>query len=175
MKASSKLFPLAASAVLLFASAAASQAQTITATPPSLSFAYQIGSVNPVAQTVSVSGTAGLGITVTKQAPTIGASEWLFFSSSSSLPFTITVFVLANSSFPAGVYHATITVAAANGTGTPLVIPVSFTVSANPLLTASPGSLAFQYSLNGSQPANQTISIGSSGVTSLNFTAHPPR
>ena len=173
MKASTKLFPLAASAVLLFASAAATEAQTITATPPSLSFAYQIGSVNPVAQTVTVSGTAGLGITVTKQAPTIGASEWLFFSSSSSLPFTMTVFVLANSSFPAGVYNATITVAAANGTGTPLVIPVSFTVSANPLLTASPGSLAFQYSLNGSQPANQTISIGSSGVTSLNFTATP--
>jgi len=171
MKALSQLFPLAASAVLLFASVLTGQAQTITANPSSLAFAYQIGSVNPSAQTLSISGTAGLAVTVTRQAPAIGASEWLFVSAGSSLPFTMTVFVLANSSFPAGAYNASITVAATNGSGTPLVIPVSFTVSANPLLTSSPSTLTFQYALNGSQPANQTASIGSSSAAQLNFTA----
>ncbi|HZO52661.1 MAG TPA: hypothetical protein VFB63_08090 [Bryobacteraceae bacterium] len=172
MKVPTQMFHLAASAVLLFASVPAVKAQ-ITAAPASLAFVYQVGSVNPAAQTVNVSGPAGLAVTVTKQAPAIGPSEWLYFSSSSSLPFTMTVFVLANSSFPPGNYSATITVAATNGSGTPLVIPVSFKVSTNPLLTSTPGSLTFQYALNGSQPPQQTVSLGSSGTTQLNFTATP--
>ncbi|MEP7365495.1 MAG: hypothetical protein ABI972_19755 [Acidobacteriota bacterium] len=173
MKAPTQMLHLAAAAVLLFASATAMKAQTISASPASLAFAYQVGSVNPSAQTVNVSGTADLAVTVTKQAPTIGASEWLFFSAGNKLPFTMTVFVLANSSFPVGTYSAQITVAAANGTGTPLVIPVSFTVSTNAQLTSSPASLTFQYALNGSQPSQQTVSLGSSGTSQLNFTATP--
>ena len=173
MKAPTQMFPLAAAAVLLFASMPAMNAQSITASPATLAFAYQIGSVNPSAQTVNVSGTAGMAVTVTKQAPLIGASEWLFISSSSTLPFTMTVFVLANSSFPPGNYSAQISVAAANGTGTPLLIPVSFTVSTNAQLTAAPASLTFQYALNGSQPPQQTVSLGSSGTSQLNFTATP--
>ena len=81
MKAPTQMFPLAAAAVLLFASMPAMNAQSITASPATLAFAYQIGSVNPSAQTVNVSGTAGMAVTVTKQAPLIGASEWLFISS----------------------------------------------------------------------------------------------
>lgn len=171
MKAITQMFPFAASAVLLFASSQASTAQTITASPASLAFVYQIGSVNPAAQTVNVSGPAGLAVTVTRQAPAIGPSEWLYVSASNSLPFTMTVFVLANAAFPAGVYNAQITVAPSNGTGTPLVIPVTFTVSANALLTSTPASLTFQYALNGSQPAQQTVSLGTSGSTQLNFSA----
>lgn len=173
MKARTQWFHFAAPAMLLLAGAQAVSAQNLTAAPAALSFAYQIGSVNPTAQTVQVTGTAGQTVTVTKQATPIGASDWLYFSSSSSLPFTMTVFVLANSSFPAGVYTATITVTPAGSQATPLIIPVTFTVSANPLFTAAPASLVFQYALNGASPPNQTISLGSSSVASLNFTATP--
>ncbi|MCC7234967.1 MAG: hypothetical protein IT163_06675 [Bryobacterales bacterium] len=173
MKARTQWFHFAAPAVLLLAGVQAVSAQNITAAPASLSFAYQIGSVNPTAQTVQVTGTAGQMVTVTKQATPIGASDWLYFSSSSSLPFTMTVFVLANSSFPAGVYTATITVTPGGGSTPALIIPVTFTVSANPLFTALPASLVFQYALNGAAPPNQTVSLGSSSIASLNFTATP--
>jgi uncharacterized protein (TIGR03437 family) len=63
-----------------------------------------------------------------------------------------------------GKHNATVYIDAA-GTSTPRqAIQVSFTISTSPLLTVSPGSLAFNMAATGALPASQTVNVASTST-----------
>ena len=75
----------------------------------------------------------------------------------------------------AGSYSGTVTIKAVAQSGStvldsPIVIPVTLQVTAGTPI-ASPTSLSFTQTLGGAAPGTQTITVGSSTGTSLNFTA----
>lgn len=169
MQKRNHLFLSAAAAVLLLLTAARAAAQPITANPQSLAFFAQVGGNPPGQQTIAVSGAAGSTITVS--ATTTGGGNWIFVSPiTQTSPFTLTVFALT-SGLQAGNYSGTITLTSNAGGVTPLNIPVTLTMSTSPLLAASPAQLQFQFALNGTAPPAQTISLNSTSLTSLNYTA----
>jgi uncharacterized protein (TIGR03437 family) len=103
-------------------------AQTVTAAPTALNFAYQGGGATPAAQQLSVTNPGGpVAIAVSAS-----SSGWLSVSpSSGSTPLTVNVSVN-----PAGLaaqtYSGSVSISAPGVLATPLSIPVSFVVTAAP-------------------------------------------
>ncbi|MEO8596907.1 MAG: hypothetical protein ABI759_26545 [Candidatus Solibacter sp.] len=141
----------------------------INVSPTALTFSSQQGS-NPATQSVSVSsasGTAGIPYTV----QITSGSNWLSTSPSTGLssPSTLTVTAAAASLQP-GTYNGNIRLQP-NGGGT-VNIPVTLTVTAPPVVSASPTSLSFDYRLGDSAPAAKPIAVGGGGAN-LTFSATP--
>lgn len=141
----------------------------VTVSTTSLNFAFQTGGTAPAAQPVNIGGTSGLGFTATP-ATTAGGS-WLSVNPTSgaiSTSSSISVSVITTGLAP-NTYTGTVTVAAPGAVSQ--VINVSFVVSNNATLSASPSSLNFAYTIGGTAPAVQVISVG--GSSGLTFTATP--
>ena len=156
-------------AVLIAIACSTFQAQAqsaITATPAALAFYHQTATPAPAAQSIQV--TAPVGQTVSVSYTTITGSQWLFATPASGAgSFTVQVFALAIQT--TGTFNGTVTLT--SPTATPVTIPVTYTVSNNPLLTVQPTVLSFTYSLNGALPAAQTLSIGTSDGSQVGFAA----
>jgi hypothetical protein len=132
---------------------------TLTVSPSSLSFAYQIGGTTPAAQTLTVSGVAS---TFTAAA---SGGTWLTATAATG---SVSVRV-STTGLAAGIYNGSVTITAAGSTGSPKSVPVTFNVTAaTPTLTVSPSSLSFAFQIGGTAPAAQTLTV--SGVAST-FTA----
>lgn len=110
----------------------------ITATPASVSFAYQIGTALPAVKTVAVKASTGHPAFTTA----VGAL-WLTASpDSGSLNGTINIFVNPTS-LPVGSYASSVTVTVA-GVVAPVTIPVNLSVTAAPpILSLSSTALTF--------------------------------
>ena len=125
--------------------ATALHAQTITASPASVTFSYQIGAALPSAATVAVRASTGTPAftAVVPPAPPGGSSLWLTVSpSSGKLPGSLSL--RANpTSLGVGTYNASVTMTV-TGVVAPVSIPVTLTVSAAPsTLALSATSLTF--------------------------------
>ena len=104
---------------------------------------------------------AGGGAAIHRIGPSGG--NWLsVVSNGSATPGVLTVSVNP-SALAVGTYQGTVTVTSSAATNSPLSIPVTFTVSAAPVLTAAPNALSFSYQQNGSLPGSQNLVIGTSG------------
>jgi uncharacterized protein (TIGR03437 family) len=130
------------SRLLLLASVVASctmSAQTVTALPVALTFAYQPGNTLPAAQTVKISGGTPAFTTAITGLNTL----WLTATSpASKLPASLSVRVNPTS-LSVGQYTATIVITV-SGVASPVNIPVTLNVSAPlPTLTLSATTLAF--------------------------------
>ncbi len=141
-------------------------ANTLTASPNSLSFLYQAGGTLPASQSVAVGSTvSALGFTATAST---NSGHWLSVTSSgATTPANLTVSVN-----PAGLTPNTYTgaITLTSGSGTPVNVPVTLTVTAATSLTSTPSSLTFTYLSGTPPPPAQTIAIATTGsVTS--FTA----
>ncbi|MGA3071874.1 MAG: hypothetical protein ABSD43_16835, partial [Terracidiphilus sp.] len=67
----------------------------------------------------------------------------------------------------AGVYSGAVTISSPSASNSPLTVPVTLTVTGvPPTISATPASLAFNYSVGGSAPTGQIVSVGSSNPTS---------
>jgi len=169
MQSRTKLFLFAASAASFLYSAPALQAQQLSANPSSLAYVAQVAAAAPPQQTVAITGATGSNITVT--ASTTSGGSWIFVSpSSTTSPLTLTVFAIT-SGLQAGNYAGTITVTSSAPAIAPLNIPVTLLMSTNPLISASPSQLQFQYALSGVQPASQIVTLSSTGPVQFNYTA----
>lgn len=126
----------------------------ITAAPATLSFAQTVGEPPPDAQTVQLSSPSPTNFSVASSA------TWLSVTSTNgSTPAGLSVQADAQG-LAAGTYTGTITI---SGGQIPVSIPVTFTVTGNPTgITTTPASLAFSAAV-GEAPANQTLTVGSSG------------
>lgn len=134
--------------------------------PSSLNFSGALGGNNPAPQTLSLlnTGAGTLNWTASENA------TWLALSpTSGTAPATLTASVNLNG-LPVGTYNTTITITAANATGSPVSIPVSLIVR-GPTLSVSPASLSFAGILGSGNPANQTLNVANIGAGSLNWTA----
>jgi len=141
-------------------------APTIGANPTSLSFTAQQGGANPAVQTVSLSNTGGgtLNWSATETTP------WLTVSPASGTGTgTVTVSVTTGS-LTAGPQPAGSVTFSAPG-ATSVTIPVSFTVTAAPAISASPTSLSFTAQQGGANPAVQTVSLSNTAGGSLSWSA----
>jgi uncharacterized protein (TIGR03437 family) len=154
-------------------------AQTVSVSPPSLSFAYQLGGTTPATQSLTITSTGGA--TLVKVAP--DSSGWLAVNSSGgTTPQTITVSVNPQTLTPQ-IYAGSISVSAPGVLATPISIPVSFNVSLPPgpqpvfILNNATGvssaiapgeELAIKGNFLGpATPANGTLfSVNSSGTVS---------
>ena len=70
-----------------------------------------------------------------------------------------------------GVYRENILVMADGVANSPLLIPVTLTVSAAPTLITSPSTLSFGGQANGAAPPNQQITLTSSDGTAIPITS----
>jgi uncharacterized protein (TIGR03437 family) len=145
-----------------------SGASTIALAPASLQFNYAAGGDSPAAQSVQIanSGTGTLAWTATANQP------WLVLSATSGTAPSSLSISIATAGLAAGSYTGTVQIAAAGAGNTPLSIAVTLTVTAPPSsIVVTPLALAFQYTVGGTVPAAQEISIANGGSGALAWTA----
>jgi Viral BACON domain len=134
---------------------------TLTASPASLSFTYQIGGSSPAAQPFSVAS-SGAAVNFT----TATSATWLSATPSGTTGSNVSVSINP-SGLAAGTYNGNVTITSAGAANSPKVA-VSLIVTAAPVttLTVSPASLSFTYQAGGSAPAGQMINVTGSGALS---------
>jgi trimeric autotransporter adhesin len=149
----------------------------VTVSPTSLAFAFQVGTANPAAQVITLSTSTGATASLTatpkysSSTPTC-PSTWLVVSSQSiSAPGTLSVSVNPNS-VPSTTCQGEVDITGAGISNSPVVIPVSFLVTPNPLLTVNTSGLTFNYQPNSNTltPLSQPVQIGTSNNAAVNFT-----
>jgi uncharacterized protein (TIGR03437 family) len=156
--------------ILITATGAASQTvnvtlvvtqPAVTATPSALNFSYQLGAAAPVAQSLTIGGTAGLTYTATPP-----AVSWLSLSNTSgAIPGSISVSI-NTSSLSAGNYNSSILITAPGAASQ--TVTVTLVVSNSASISTSPSSLNFAYQIGG---PTQTQQVNISGTAGLAFTA----
>jgi uncharacterized protein (TIGR03437 family) len=109
-------------------------AQTVAATPTSLSYAFQLGGAAPPTQTIKVTSTGGAATITAAPASTTG---WLSVTPTSGStgadgsPLTLTVTVTPSTLTAAGTYTGAVTITPAGQT--PIMVPVTVTVTGVPM------------------------------------------
>lgn len=136
---------------------------TLVATPASLAASCVNGGSNPANQTIALTVTGDGGeAAVSFSDDSSAISETLSGGAApQNTPQTMTVAFGGCSGLAEGVHNLTISVT--SGTtyvvNSPLTIPVTVTVTANPLIAASPASANFTATVSGANPADQTVTI----------------
>jgi len=144
----------------------------INVSPTQLSFGYQIGTSQPLAQTLSVTSTTGANVSFTASATTSTCgNNWLVLSpQSGATPSTLSVQV-NTSSLSAGNCTGTITISAPGASNPSVTVQVNLLVSTNPLLQVPTTGPTFTYQIGSSTvPAAQNVQITST-TAGVNFTA----
>ncbi len=143
---------------------------SLTVTPSSIAFYYQIGGALPAQQTLSLAtpgASIGFSISATSQ------SNWLVVTPVSGFtPGDVLVGVSSAvlTGLAQGSYQGTIQITAPQAANSPVTIQVTLTVSVNPLISATPSSLTFDMPPGGPAPPQKTLNIASSGAP-IPFTA----
>jgi len=144
-------------------------ARTVSASPGSLGFAYQVGGNVPAAQSVQLTASDGSVLVFTAAASSSG--NWLSVApASGTTPATLSVSV-SPAGLAAGNYSGNITITAGTAGGPQTVVPVSLTVTIATAVSVNPASLSFSYQAGGSLPAAQSIQVSVSGGAAVAFTA----
>ena len=143
-------------------------AMSLAVTPQALSFTYTAGGAVPAAQTVSIadSGSGTLAWTATS------SQSWLSVSpASGTAPSSVAVSV-SPAALSAGTYNGTIQITAPGASGSPPSVVVALTVAASTAtLAVTPQALSFTYTVNGTAPASQNVSIAIGGSVALPWSA----
>ncbi len=131
-------------------------AATIAAAPASLSFTQASGGAPPAAQTINVTSTGTANFQVTTSTASGGA--WLSVNpTGGSAPGTLSVSV-NGSSLAAGTYTGSIGISSSDVNNGPVVIPVTFTVTA-PALTLTPASVTLLAPPGSTTPVTQQVAV----------------
>jgi uncharacterized protein (TIGR03437 family) len=146
----------------------------------SFTFAYLIGGSVPASQQVTITS-SGAALTPPSQlgftAVAASTGGWLSVTPLSGTTLqTLTVSVTPGS-LTANTYTGSITVTSAGAANSPVVYPVTLTVSASPSLIATPSSLSASYTVGGSVPTLPTVAIttnGSSPLTGVSVSTSTP-
>ena len=146
---------------------AISVAPAIGTSPTSLSFTAQQGGNNPAAQTLTISNIGGGTLSWTAS----DSAAWMSLSSSAGTGAGSVSVSVATGSLTAGSYSGTVMFSATGAS--PVIVPVSFTVTTAPVapaIGASPASFSFTAQA-GSNPATQALTISNTGGGTLSWTA----
>jgi uncharacterized protein (TIGR03437 family) len=145
----------------------------IGASPASLQFTTSAG-INPASQNLTVSNLGGGTLSWLATVGYTTTSGWLSISPpGGNAPTTATVSVdVVTPVLPAGTYRGQILVFALSGaTNSPLVVPVTLTVTSPARLAVSPQFLSFQATQGSSAAVTQALSVTNAGSGALNWTA----
>ena len=129
--------------------------------PTSLSFTAQQGGGNPTAQSVTISITGGTTWSISHDATWLGHTP-----NTGTGTGTMTISV-ATGTLTAGIYSGQVTLWPTGAT--PVILPVTFTVTAASAITLAPSNLSYTATQGTANPANQNVSLTNSGGT-LNWT-----
>jgi uncharacterized protein (TIGR03437 family) len=133
-------------------------AQTLSANPTSLTFAFTTGQTAPAPQSLAVTIT-GPATTVNAQVAATPAATWLQVTpASATSPATFTVSVTPGS-LAAGTYTGNISITSPSAIN-PLTIPVTLTVSSIPKPTISAVGNAASYATGGISPGENIVIFG---------------
>jgi uncharacterized protein (TIGR03437 family) len=144
----------------------------VNASPTQLSFGYQIGTSQPLAQNLLITSSTGANVSFSASAKTSTCgNNWLVLSQQSgATPSTLSVQVNV-SSLSAGTCTGEIDISAPSASNPSLVVPVNLLVSTNPLLQVPSTGPTFNYQVGSSVlPAAQNVQITSS-TSGVSFTA----
>ena len=89
---------------------------------------------------------------------------------SGTTPATLGVSVNSAGLAP-GTYTSAITITAAGASNTPFAVPVTFTVTAQAGIVATPGTLSFSYAIGATTPAVKSVAISTSNGAAATFSA----
>jgi uncharacterized protein (TIGR03437 family) len=146
----------------------------LVASPASISLSVAQGgqiSTQPTVTISTTSSTDNLSFNLTSINQGGAPNTWLSAAPTQGATNNgnvVTVFV-APSALPAGTYNGSVTLTATTG-GSTVTIPVTLQVTSGSL-TVSNSSLTFNYTIGGSSPAAQTVTVGSSTSTPLTYAA----
>lgn len=152
------------------------QAGNAVNTTNGIQFFYQTGTALPTSQTIhfaSSNSAQNLQFTLT---PSSTTSNFLVVTPNGSLntPADVALQIASTAaSLPANTYSGTLNVTAPGASNPSFSIPVSLQVSASPFLTYAANTAppsAFNFTIGGTNPANQTLQIGTTS-TALPITA----
>jgi uncharacterized protein (TIGR03437 family) len=139
---------------------------TISLSSTQLQFTYTMGGASPAAQNITVANSGGGTLTWSA----LSNMPWLsVFSSTTGLTISVNP-----SGLSTGPHVGAITVSAAGATNSPDTISVTLTVNAappSPSLSLSTSKASFTYTLGGSPPASQAVSITNAGTGTLAWSA----
>lgn len=138
----------------------------LTSTPASLSFTMSAGAGLPAAQTLSLNSSGvALSFSATASTTPLGAN-WLTLSPlAGSTPTSVSVSINgAALSLTSGTYNGSITFTAPGAGNNPLTVPVTLAVTNNPVVSAFPGALTFNFQTNQAAPNPQSLTVSSTGT-----------
>ena len=140
----------------------------LAVSPQALAFNYTVGGTIPAAKSIQVTNSGGG--TLNWSATT--SASWLSVASASgTAPSTLSVLV-SPTGLGAGTYTSSVQISATGVSNSPVSVAVTLTVApAPPVLTISPQALAFNYTVGGTIPAAQGISITNTGGGALSWIA----
>jgi len=139
---------------------------TISAPTTTLAFTQVRGGAAPAVQSVTVSGSPG-PLNFATTVSTADGGAWLTATPlSGTTPGTVQVGVNATAAgnLAAGAYSGTVTIVSTGATGSPISIPVTFTVVSQQTFSATPTSLSFSYTIGLTAPPSQTFQLSSGGT-----------
>jgi uncharacterized protein (TIGR03437 family) len=134
---------------------------TLNISPSQLTFGYQLGTMVPVAQTLTLSSSTGANVSFTATAVPTSCGSWIVLNQSSgATPSTLTV--QANTTaLGAGQCTGTINISAPGASNASVSVPVSLLVSNLPLIQVPTTGATFTYQIGGATPAAQNVQITS--------------
>ena len=144
---------------------------TLNANPTAVNFAYQIGTSNPLSQTISVTSNGSSVNFSVSPTTNSGGGQWLVVSPTGQVATPSLITISVN---PAGLasgftYQGNIQISTFGASTNPVInIPISLLVSNSPVLVVNPASLSFTAPVGGGA-ASQNLQLSSSSA-SLNYT-----
>ncbi len=143
---------------------------TISAPTTPLVFTVPAGSTTALTQSVAVSGSPGpLGFSVSTVVNNNG--NWLSAAPATGTTPAAVQVTVNPSTLGIGTYTGTVSITSPGAAGSPINIPVTVNVVTAQTLTVTPSTLTFNYTLNQTAPAAQTVQVQSSSGTAIPFTA----
>lgn len=138
----------------------------VTPNPTSLTFSSPMGGPAPPAQTLNVNSTAGLAnVSFAASTTTMTGGSWLQVTPTSGTSNVTALMVsVIPGSLAVGTYHGNVVITPTGAT-TPVMVPVTYTVSALPMLSVLPAMLSFSAEVGGSNPPSQSLTVSSTGGT----------
>lgn len=153
---------------------AASEQPAFAAVPPSVAFTVSAPGVTPQPKQILLDNSGGgiLNYQVGVNYPASGPQGWLSVTpSQGTVSFNSqshNVAVVSTSGLPEGTHTAQI-LFTGGATNSPFAVPVTLVVGSRPAITATPASLSFFASQDGSFPEIQTVSIQNDGGGPLQY------
>jgi uncharacterized protein (TIGR03437 family) len=143
---------------------------TLSVASSAVTFTAVESGTAPAAQTLAFSDPSGSAFAWTAAAAATTGGNWLSISKTSGTGGASLQVTADPKGLAAGVYQGTITIIAATLAGSPVSIPVTFTVTAQPVLSVPSAAITFQASAGQDAPA-QSLAIANSGGSTLAWTA----